>query len=41
MPEDPFGPYQVARTADLDRAQAAMEKVFLHCGCGYANPPRR
>ena len=29
MSQEPFGSYQVARTADLDTAQAAMEKLFL------------
>ena len=29
MSQEPFGSYQVARTADLDTAQAAMERLFL------------
>jgi AraC-like DNA-binding protein len=29
MPDEAFGPYRLARTEDLDRAQAAMESVFL------------
>jgi hypothetical protein len=29
MPDESLGRYQLARTADLDRAHAAIKKVFL------------